>query len=216
MHKPVAIAVSGGKHAELIVRINADNPLVDPHYIDELVADALACGAEYESFVVTVCDCAGLEVGQGFGLPGRDEVDDIRIRLVYERGESGGEKRLVGKKSAGIGGHINPVLDSGGTNAEEYALSLCREAGEELGEAALKALIGPLQPVAAIHDRSNAVSRVHLGFVHVVRTNKRLPLTSSELCIKNPQYVPIKELVMEELEVWSQLAVKAIDWTEEG
>ena len=136
--------------------------------------------------------------------------------LVYERGESGGEKRLVGKKSAGIGGHINPVLDSGGTNAEEYALSLCREAGEELGEAALKALIGPLQPVAAIHDRSNAVSRVHLGFVHVVRTNKRLPLTSSELCIKNPQYVPIKELVMEELEVWSQLAVKAIDWTEEG
>lgn len=135
--------------------------------------------------------------------------DDV---LVYERGESGGEKRLVGSKSIGIGGHIDPSLDSSGTNAEEYALSLCREAGEELGEAALAALVGPNHPVAAIHDRSNAVSRVHLGFVHVVRTNKRLPLTDSEVCIKNPQYVPIKELVMEELEVWSQLAVKAIDW----
>jgi predicted NUDIX family phosphoesterase len=132
--------------------------------------------------------------------------------LVYERGESGGEKRLVGRRSIGIGGHVNPEAQPTVTEMGQYLFSIVREAGEELGEEAMKAVMGPLRPVAAIHDRSNAVSRVHLGFVHIVRTDKKLPLTSSELCIKNPQYVPIKELVLEELEVWSQWAVKVLDW----
>ncbi|UCE99398.1 MAG: glycosyltransferase family protein [Planctomycetota bacterium] len=36
--------------ADLVVRVNADNPLVDPHYVDELVSDTLQSGADYESF----------------------------------------------------------------------------------------------------------------------------------------------------------------------
>ena len=131
--------------------------------------------------------------------------------LVYERGSSGGEKRLVGFKSIGIGGHINPS-EVPLANDEEYLLSLCREAVEELGMLAGKALLGPLHPIAVLHDRSNAVSRVHLGFVHVVCTDERLPLDDNEVCIKNPKYVPVGELVNEELEVWSQLAVEAIHW----
>ncbi len=36
--------------ADWVVRINADNPLVDPRYIDELITDALNSGADYESY----------------------------------------------------------------------------------------------------------------------------------------------------------------------
>lgn len=37
-------------HAHLIVRVNADNPLVDPHYVDELIRDIRNSDAEYESY----------------------------------------------------------------------------------------------------------------------------------------------------------------------
>ena len=37
-------------NADLVVRINADNPLIDPKYIDELVADIRKTEADYASF----------------------------------------------------------------------------------------------------------------------------------------------------------------------
>lgn len=36
--------------AGIVVRVNGDNPLVDPDYIDELITDALKSGVDYESY----------------------------------------------------------------------------------------------------------------------------------------------------------------------
>ncbi len=44
------LAAARAFDAESIVRVNADNPLVDPQYIDELVDAALHCGADYASY----------------------------------------------------------------------------------------------------------------------------------------------------------------------
>src|SRR6478672_7896468 len=53
--------------------------------------------------------------------------------LVYTRGGSSGEKRLVAKKSIGIGGHINPVdQHSDGLGETMYFNAVEREMAEEL------------------------------------------------------------------------------------
>jgi spore coat polysaccharide biosynthesis protein SpsF len=36
--------------ADLVIRVNADNPFIDPTYIDELIEDTLKESSEYESF----------------------------------------------------------------------------------------------------------------------------------------------------------------------
>lgn len=36
--------------AGIVVRVNGDNPLVDPEYIDELITDAFNSGVDYESY----------------------------------------------------------------------------------------------------------------------------------------------------------------------
>jgi spore coat polysaccharide biosynthesis protein SpsF len=44
------LAAAEAHDADLVVRVNADNPLVDPHYAGALVADVRAGGAEYASY----------------------------------------------------------------------------------------------------------------------------------------------------------------------
>ncbi len=46
------VGVTRESHAHLIVRVNADNPLVDPHYVDELIRDIRKSDAEYESYQI--------------------------------------------------------------------------------------------------------------------------------------------------------------------
>ena len=144
--------------------------------------------------------------------------------LVYERGSTGGEKRLVGFKSIGVGGHINPrntdevdvVFEDGAQEGADivtqYGMNLVREVSEELGPLAAVALVGEVIPTALVHYRSDAVGRVHLGFVHVTRTKVPLALNDMEDCLQNAEYVPVTSLVSDELEVWSKLALEAIAW----
>ncbi len=83
--------------------------------------------------------------------------------LVFQRGGRVNEKRLVGRCSLGIGGHVN-VQDAGGrTRLEPESLlsAASRERNEELeisGSIEAKA-------VGIINDDSDAVGRVHLGLV---------------------------------------------------
>src|SRR4030042_529660 len=86
--------------------------------------------------------------------------------LNYVRGRRAGEKRLVGLRSIGIGGHINPVdneVPVFDTDFREmYAAAVEREVAEEVNVEA-----GHSDRIAALlNDDSNRVGSVHLGIVH--------------------------------------------------
>jgi predicted NUDIX family phosphoesterase len=79
--------------------------------------------------------------------------------FLTRRLPQGGEARLVGKLSIGIGGHINPV-DHGDIIAEGTA----RELEEELELGGQQRL----EPVGLINDDSNPVGAVHVGLVQML------------------------------------------------
>ena len=88
-----------------------------------------------------------------------------RAEVSQRAWQAGGEKRLVGNRSIGIGGHINPADDIplfSGDLPETYRAAVEREVAEEVS------LDGPHteRVVAPLNDDSTEVGRVHLGVVH--------------------------------------------------
>jgi len=84
--------------------------------------------------------------------------------FVVRRKPGGGEQRLHGKRSVGIGGHINPVDDQAG-RAELVFTAARRELDEELVLSAAYTLT----PLGIINDDANPVGSVHFGVVLVAR-----------------------------------------------
>ena len=129
----------------------------------------------------------------------------------YVRGKQAGENRLIGNRSVGIGGHINPVdemLFAGtkvATDRQTYIEAVQREIEEEV------LVDEPLSPeiIGLINDDSNPVGRVHFGIVHVCRLSGET-VRKKEQQITKSGFVPIEELAgskWEELESWSQLCI---------
>ena len=125
--------------------------------------------------------------------------------LCYTRGGKSGEKRLVAKRSVGIGGHINPVDQShDGLGESMYFNSIEREMSEELviGGTHTQEVIG------LINDDSSEVGSVHLGVVHRFELSSN-EVRSNEDAIQDLRFYTLDELrVMRgELETWSQIIV---------
>lgn len=78
---------------------------------------------------------------------------------------AGGEPRLHGRISLGIGGHVNPV-DGADSPLDALSAGLAREWDEEVACSAYPAFGGP---VAVINDESDPVGMVHLGLVYLAR-----------------------------------------------
>lgn len=128
--------------------------------------------------------------------------------LTYVRGKRAGETRLVGHRSIGIGGHINPadwempLFDISLRKA--YSAAVQREVDEEIAvEAGRTDRI-----VALLNDDSTAVGQVHLGIVHLwvldaPRVAKR------EQMITQMEFLTPEELmkVRDTIETWSQLCL---------
>ncbi|MEN3942683.1 hypothetical protein WJU23_15385 [Prosthecobacter sp. SYSU 5D2] len=126
--------------------------------------------------------------------------------LSYTRGGSSGEKRLVAKRSIGIGGHINPIDQNQDEMGEAmYYNSIEREIAEELqlGGAHTQTVIG------LINDDSSEVGSVHLGVVHVFELGTA-DVKSNEEAIQDLRFVTLDELVAEKdsLESWSKICVE--------
>lgn len=126
--------------------------------------------------------------------------------LIYTRGGKSGEKRLVAKKSVGIGGHINPHDEREDSLAETtYFNSIEREIDEELN------IIGKhtQRVIGLINDDSNEVGQVHLGVVHLfdLETDQ---VTSNEDAIQDLRFLSLDELTadIDQLETWSQICVR--------
>jgi len=130
--------------------------------------------------------------------------------LSYVRGRRAGETRLVGNRSIGIGGHINPVDDMPlfADFRETYLTAVAREVAEEV------AVDTPYADriVALLNDDSNEVGQVHLGIVHYW-TLESPNVTKREQMITQMAFLTPAELQAdrESLETWSQLCLDGLD-----
>lgn len=131
--------------------------------------------------------------------------------LSYVRGKRAGEQRLVGCRSLGIGGHINPVDEAPLYEVpwrEVYAQAVQREVREELiVDAAHTDGI-----VAFLNDDSTDVGRVHLGIVHLW-TLDAPNVRKRESMITQPEFLSRAELraARPDMESWSAFCVDHLD-----
>ncbi len=128
--------------------------------------------------------------------------------LSYVRGKRAGETRLVGNRSIGIGGHINPVdneIPLFDTDFSElYRTAVEREVAEEVSvETSHTDSI-----VALLNDESNEVGSVHLGIVHHWVLNAP-NVSKREQMITQMAFMTPAELqeVRDTLETWSGLCL---------
>lgn len=132
--------------------------------------------------------------------------------LNYVRGKRGGEKRLLGNRSMGIGGHINPVdvnpLFNQKDSREMYLEAVAREIEEEVN---VKTGYTD-RIVALLNDDTNEVGQVHLGVVHYWQLESE-DVTRREQMITQMNFMTPQELrdVRESLETWSQLCLDGVD-----
>ena len=128
--------------------------------------------------------------------------------LSYVRGTRAGEARLVGNRSIGIGGHINPVDNEVPLFDRDfrkmYDAAVEREVAEEVSVEARHTD----RIVALLNDESNEVGRVHLGIVHywILDAPK---VSKREQMITQMAFKTIAELqkVRDTMETWSGLCV---------
>lgn len=125
--------------------------------------------------------------------------------LTYLRGKRAGEKRLVGNRSMGIGGHINPVDDMSLMGFREtYLNAVEREVEEEVHFQTTHTD----EIIALLNDDTNEVGKVHLGVVHVWTLDSD-EVAKKEQMINQLTFMSIDELlaVRDEMETWSQLCL---------
>jgi len=132
--------------------------------------------------------------------------------LTYVRGKRAGETRLVGNRSVGIGGHINPVDNEvplfGIDYREIYENAVQREVDEEINIDGSRSD----RIVALLNDDTNEVGAVHLGVVHVLTVDNE-NVTRNEQMITQLEFMTLDELhaVRDEMETWSQLCLDGLE-----
>ena len=132
--------------------------------------------------------------------------------LNYVRGTRAGETRLVGNRSIGIGGHINPVdneIPLFDTDFRQmYNTAVEREVAEEVTvETSHTDCI-----VALLNDDSNEVGSVHLGVVHYWVLDEP-KVSKREQMITQMDFKTAEELqkVRDTMETWSGLCVDGLE-----
>jgi predicted NUDIX family phosphoesterase len=134
--------------------------------------------------------------------------------LNYVRGTRAGETRLVGNRSIGIGGHINPVdneiplFDTPFYNKKMYTIAVEREVAEEVSVETTHTD----RIVALLNDDSNEVGSVHLGVVHFWLLNEP-KVSKREQMITKMDFKTLVELqkVKDTMETWSGLCVDGLE-----
>ena len=132
--------------------------------------------------------------------------------LSYTRGVKGAENRLHGKRSIGVGGHINPVDQQHCScfTREDYLRAAERELEEEIGLVNGRQFIS--EPFAFLFTSGTSVDAVHLGIVH--RVNLPAQLTRlTDTALVSPIYMYTDELFENRkfFETWSQQIIPLLD-----
>ncbi|HXT11190.1 MAG TPA: phosphoesterase [Candidatus Angelobacter sp.] len=127
--------------------------------------------------------------------------------LRYRRGKGGGETRLHGLFSVGVGGHISEEDNSLFANTVGYNESMRRELMEEVAiEGAQEAA------VAVINDDSTDVGYVHFGVVHVLNVASE-DVAGRRSGIVAPEFVPIADAIKDAAayESWSKFCLENLN-----
>ena len=127
--------------------------------------------------------------------------------LRYRRGKGGGETRLHGLYSVGVGGHISEEDHGLFSNALGYQEGMRRELLEEVAIDEVKEA-----GVAVINDDSTEVGYVHFGVVHVLHVADE-SVAGRRSGIVAPEFVPIAEAVKDAsgYESWSRFCLEHLD-----
>lgn len=127
--------------------------------------------------------------------------------LRYRRGKGGGEKRLHGLYSVGVGGHISEEDNGLFAEAVGYHDSMRRELMEEVAIEGAKDVA-----VALINDDSTDVGYVHFGVVHVLDVSSE-DVAGNRSGILAPEFVPIADATkdLSEYESWSRFCLEQLN-----
>ena len=124
--------------------------------------------------------------------------------FIYQRSskdQNYGEKRLQGKYSCGIGGHIE-LSDS----KDPVRSSLLREISEEVSIDK----IDNIKILGYINDDSNSVGKVHFGILYIIETDSEIKPKDRE--IESGKLIEFSKLDKDlNFEDWSRIALKALE-----
>lgn len=133
--------------------------------------------------------------------------------LSYRRASAGGEARLHGLRSIGIGGHVNPSDLEDGLGALRAAPieTLARAAARETREETRGVDDTPLTWIGFIREDTSAVARVHFGVVYAANTADEAELSDEGKMI-DAEYASWSELSarLAEFEGWSRHVIRAM------
>ena len=122
--------------------------------------------------------------------------------FATRRLSKGGETRLHGKISIGIGGHINPVDEQG----DMLMKGLWREIHEEVELHSH----GELCSCGFINDDSNSVGRVHLGACFTLETEGEVAVKETEKLEGLWMTLPELKANYDCMETWTQIALEVL------
>ena len=127
--------------------------------------------------------------------------------LRYRRGRGGGETRLHGLYSVGIGGHISEEDHGLFSKRLGYHDSMRRELMEEVAIDGAKEAA-----VAVLNDDSTEVGYVHFGVVHVMCVDNE-DVAGRRSGIVAPEFIPMADALkdLSGYESWSRLCLENLD-----
>ncbi|MEJ7540543.1 NUDIX domain-containing protein [Staphylococcus intermedius] len=133
-----------------------------------------------------------------------NEHDEL---LVYERLSGGGEARLHGNASIGVGGHMNDVPEARNID-EVIKTNASRELEEEIGIKIDDET--PLEFIGFINDDHNEVGQVHIGVVFKVKVQQQ-DVEVRETDTLKIQWQPISQINDTSVfESWSALILEQL------
>lgn len=142
--------------------------------------------------------------------------------LTYVRAAGGGEDRLHGKSSIGLGGHLSmDDMKPGLTGWDLVYSSARRELSEELGlESSVLSTVA-LKPDALLFEDSTPVGRVHLGIVlqgWILGSDPILEPSPAEISALGwepvQSFKTVSTSTLQRYEHWSQVVMNA--WKDRG
>ena len=132
--------------------------------------------------------------------------------FTYQRTRRGGEQRLHGLVSIGVGGHINDtdarIPATLRTQAGGYEQGCLRELKEEVGLEEEDILKAPV--IGIVYHEEDDVGKVHLGIVHEVTLRAGTALHCTDPALANGEFFTLPYLRMQSvlMERWSQLVLE--------
>lgn len=144
-------------------------------------------------------------------LPYVVAVDKTGLIYCYSRGKGGGETRLHGNISIGLGGHVD-VAPAEGESLESV---LKAEANRELAEEA-SLLPADIDFAGLVCDPTNSVGQVHIGLlaVRLVTEEEKANMLGEADIVEKGEFVSLDYLMasanFSRLENWSKVAVEFV------